>query len=122
MSAFLLSCLTYLIAALPGSTLGLVWPSLRLSIHEPVSALGILLMAGVIAIARVATERSGPDLVTVVGRSPKRSAPAAQAAATPPSPTGSTPPDGRTPSPDWIGPPKGAAEPGKGATPAGSRA
>ncbi len=49
MSAFLLSCLTYVGAALPGSILGLVWPSLRLSIHEPVSALGILLVVGVTA-------------------------------------------------------------------------
>jgi MFS family permease len=35
----------------PGSTLGLLWPSMRVSIHEPVGALGILLVAGVIASA-----------------------------------------------------------------------
>ncbi len=51
MSVFLLSCLTYLGVALPGSTLGMLWPSMRLSIHEPVSALGIVLAAGVIASA-----------------------------------------------------------------------
>ncbi len=55
MSVFLLSCLTYLGVALPGSTLGLVWPSMRLSIHEPVGALGIILVAGVIASAAAST-------------------------------------------------------------------
>ena len=49
MSVFLLSCLTYLGVALPGSTLGMLWPSMRLSIHEPVGALGIILVAGVAA-------------------------------------------------------------------------
>jgi fucose permease len=48
---FLLSCLTYLGVALPGSTLGMLWPSIRISIHEPVSALGIILVAGVAASA-----------------------------------------------------------------------
>jgi fucose permease len=46
---FLLSCLTYLSVALPGSTLGMLWPSMRMSIHEPVGALGIVLVAGVAA-------------------------------------------------------------------------
>jgi hypothetical protein len=40
MSSFVLSCLTYLCVALPGSTLGMLWPSMRLSLHEPVGALG----------------------------------------------------------------------------------
>ena len=44
---FVLSCLTYLGVALPGSTLGMLWPSMRISIHEPVGALGIVLVAGV---------------------------------------------------------------------------
>jgi fucose permease len=48
LSVFALSCLTYLSVALPGSTFGLLWPSIRLSIHEPVSALGIVLVAGVL--------------------------------------------------------------------------
>jgi fucose permease len=48
---FLLSCLAYLGVALPGSTLGLLWPSMRMSIHEPVGALGIVLAAGVAASA-----------------------------------------------------------------------
>jgi fucose permease len=50
-SVFLLSCLTYLGVALPGSTLGMLWPSMRLSIHEPVGALGIVLVVGVAASA-----------------------------------------------------------------------
>lgn len=48
MSAFALSCLTYLSLAVPGSTLGLLWPSMRLSLHEPVGALGLMLFAGVL--------------------------------------------------------------------------
>jgi len=46
---FVLSCLTYLAVALPGSTLGLIWPSMRATLHEPVGALGIVLLVGVIA-------------------------------------------------------------------------
>ena len=46
---FRLACLAYLTVALPGSTLGLLWPSMRLSLHEPVAALGILLAFGVTA-------------------------------------------------------------------------
>jgi len=46
---FVLSCLAYLGVALPGSTLGMLWPSMRISMHEPVGALGILLIAGVTA-------------------------------------------------------------------------
>jgi fucose permease len=48
---FLLSCLAYLGVALPGSTLGLLWPSMRMSIHEPVGALGVVLVAGAAASA-----------------------------------------------------------------------
>jgi len=48
-SPFLLACLAYLTVALPGSTLGLLWPSMRLSFHEPLGALGILLAFGVTA-------------------------------------------------------------------------
>ena len=51
MSAFALSCLTYLGVALPGSTLGLLWPSMRVTIHEPVGALGLVLFAGVLTSA-----------------------------------------------------------------------
>jgi fucose permease len=47
--AVLLACLAYLSVALPGSTLGLLWPSMRLSLGEPVGALGILLVSGVTA-------------------------------------------------------------------------
>lgn len=51
MSVFALSCLTYLGIGPAGSTLGLLWPSMRVSIHEPVGALGIVLVAGVLASA-----------------------------------------------------------------------
>jgi MFS family permease len=57
--ALLLACLTYLGVALPASTLGLLWPSMRLSFGEPVGALGFLLVFGVIAsvMASAATGR-----------------------------------------------------------------
>lgn len=51
MPPFLLSCLTYLGIALPGSTLGILWPSMRIGLHEPLSALGIVLVCGVAASA-----------------------------------------------------------------------
>jgi fucose permease len=47
--AFLLACLAYLGVALPGSTLGLLWPTMRLSLGQPVGALGILLVPGIAA-------------------------------------------------------------------------
>jgi fucose permease len=46
---FALSCLAYLSVAVPMSSLGLLWPSMRLSLREPVGALGILLIFGVAA-------------------------------------------------------------------------
>ena len=49
MPQLLLACLAYLSVALPGSTLGLLWPSMRLSFGAPVGALGILLMPGIAA-------------------------------------------------------------------------
>jgi fucose permease len=49
MPPFILSCFTYLAAALPGSTLGMLWPSMRVSVREPLSALAILLIIGVAA-------------------------------------------------------------------------
>ena len=49
MQPFLLACLTYLAVALPGSTLGLLWPSVQSSFHVPVSSLGILLVLGTVA-------------------------------------------------------------------------
>jgi len=36
---------------MPGSTLGLLWPSMRVSIHQPTGALGVVLVAGVAASA-----------------------------------------------------------------------
>jgi fucose permease len=55
----LLACLAYLSVALPGSTLGLLWPSMRLSLGAPVGALGILLVPGIAAsvLASVLTGR-----------------------------------------------------------------
>jgi fucose permease len=47
--AFRLACLAYFSVALPSSTLGLLWPSIRLSFHQPVAALGILLAIGITA-------------------------------------------------------------------------
>ena len=49
MPALLLACLAYLSVALPGSTLGLLWPSMRHSLGQPVGALGILLVSGITA-------------------------------------------------------------------------
>jgi fucose permease len=48
-SAFRTACLAYFSVALPSSTLGLLWPSIRLSYHQPVAALGILLAFGITA-------------------------------------------------------------------------
>jgi len=61
---FLLSCLAYLCVALPGSTLGLLWPSMRMSIHQPVGALGIMLVAGAAASA-VSSAATGRLLRTI---------------------------------------------------------
>ena len=44
-----LACLAYLAVALPSSVLGLLWPSMQLSFHEPVGALGFLLIFGTAA-------------------------------------------------------------------------
>lgn len=69
MPAFLLSCLTYLGVALPGSTLGLLWPSMHISLHEPVGALGIVLAAGMVASA-VSSTATGRILRTMPPRPP----------------------------------------------------
>jgi fucose permease len=47
--AFRLACLAYFSTALPGSTLGLLWPSIRFSFHQPVATLGILLVCAIAA-------------------------------------------------------------------------
>ena len=69
MPAFRLSCLAYLGVALPEASLGLLWPSMRLSFHQPVGALGLVLVFGITAsvlssaaAARLLT-RLGPGLV-----------------------------------------------------------
>jgi fucose permease len=53
--AFRLACLAYIGAALPGSTLGLLWPSIRVSLHQPVATLGVLVVFGVVASAVAST-------------------------------------------------------------------
>jgi fucose permease len=57
--ALRLACLSYLSVALPASTLGLLWPSMRLSFNEPIGALGLLLVFGITAsvISSAATGR-----------------------------------------------------------------
>lgn len=65
MSPFRLACLTYLSVALPGSTLGVLWPSIRLDLHEPVGALGVILVASV-----VSTVVAGAVTSQLVGRLP----------------------------------------------------
>lgn len=59
MPAFRLACLAYFCAALPSSILGLLWPSIRVSLHQPVAALGVLVVFGVAAsaVASVAAGR-----------------------------------------------------------------
>jgi MFS family permease len=47
--SFLLSCLTYFSVALPGSTLGVLWPYIRLDLDQPVGALGFVLVTNVVA-------------------------------------------------------------------------
>ncbi|MDQ2874771.1 MAG: hypothetical protein M3Y33_08270 [Actinomycetota bacterium] len=49
MPPLLLSCLAYLTVALPSSVLGLLWPSMQSSFHEPVGALGLLVIFGTAA-------------------------------------------------------------------------
>ena len=71
MPALLLACVAYLSVALPGSTLGLLWPSIRLSLGQPVGALGILLVPGIAELELVevrASLRPGtPDNTPIIG-------------------------------------------------------
>lgn len=64
MPAFRLACVAYFSVALPSSTLGLLWPSIRVSFQLPVAALGILLAFGITAtvIASTITGRLLPRL------------------------------------------------------------
>lgn len=64
MPAFRLSCLAYLGVAVPASSLGLLWPSMRLSLHQPVGVLGILLIFGTAA-SVAASVATGPVLARV---------------------------------------------------------
>ena len=60
MPCLALACLAYLGAALPSSAIGLLWPSIRISIHQPVGALGPLLALGITAavVSSAATGRA----------------------------------------------------------------
>lgn len=49
MPLLVLACVAYIGIALPPSMLGVVWPSMRVSLHEPVGALGILLPFAIVA-------------------------------------------------------------------------
>lgn len=53
--AFRLSCASYFSVALPSSTLGLLWPSIRVSFDQPVAALGFLLAVGIAATVTAST-------------------------------------------------------------------
>lgn len=59
MPAFRLACLAYVSSALPGSILGLLWPGVRTDLHQPVAALGVLIVlaVGVSVAASAATGR-----------------------------------------------------------------
>lgn len=59
MRSLALACLAYLTVAVPSSVLGLLWPSMQLSFHQPAGALGLLLVAGTITsvMSSVATGR-----------------------------------------------------------------
>jgi fucose permease len=62
--AFRLSCAAYFSVALPSSTLGLLWPSIRVGFHQPVAALGCLLALGIAATV-IASTASGRLLRSV---------------------------------------------------------
>ncbi len=64
MPSLLLASLAYVGVALPGSTLGLLWPSIRISFDEPIGALGALLAVGVAA-SVVASAATGHILARV---------------------------------------------------------
>jgi predicted MFS family arabinose efflux permease len=66
-----LACLACLSVALPGSTLGLPWPSIRLSLGQPVRALGILLIPGIAAsvVSSAVTGRLRPSAGPLVAAS-----------------------------------------------------
>lgn len=65
MSPFMLACVAYLTVALPSSTLGLLWPSMRTSFHQPLAALGILLTFG--TVASVISSAATPRILTRLG-------------------------------------------------------
>ena len=87
MPSFPLSCVTYFSVAVPGATLGLLWPLIRLSWHLPLGLLGVLLTGGVLAsvLASLLTgrllSRIGPGPVLAAGCAAAAVALAGEAAA-----------------------------------------
>ena len=88
MPPFLLACLAYLSIALPASTLGLLWPSMRLSFGEPIGALGIPLLVTALlsgglswhrAYGLMALVQAALAIVFIVGRRGWRESPRANA-------------------------------------------
>jgi fucose permease len=85
--SFPLSCLTYFSVAVPGATLGLLWPLIRLSWQLPLGLLGVLLIGGVLAsvLASLLTgrllSRIGPGPVLAAGCAAAAVALAGEAAA-----------------------------------------
>ena len=63
---FALSCLAYLSVAAPASALGLLWPLMRLTWHQPLGLLGVLMIGGVATsvLASVLTGRLLPRIRT----------------------------------------------------------
>ncbi|MFE9887951.1 MFS transporter [Streptomyces scopuliridis] len=49
MSLVVLACLAYVSMALPDSVLGIAWPSMSADFHQPLGALGLLLLFGIAA-------------------------------------------------------------------------
>jgi fucose permease len=49
MPLVVLACLAYVSMALPDSVLGIAWPAMRTDFHQPVAALGLLLVFGISA-------------------------------------------------------------------------
>jgi fucose permease len=66
--ALLLACLAYLTTALPSSVLGLLWPSIQLTFHAPVGALGLLLIPG--TAASVLASTAAGRILSRVGAGP----------------------------------------------------
>lgn len=65
MSPFALACLSYLSLALPGSTLGLLWPAMRATFQVPLADLGFILATG--TLASILASAAVPRLIARLG-------------------------------------------------------